>query len=470
MQDYLEIPYDELAELNLEAKAKRASHSTSADDIREERIRYLTDENGIKAITVCFSDLEGRLHMLDYDKKFLLNSVDNLTFDGSSIRGFSAISESDLRLAIDWEAFYWLPADIWGPGKVMAFAEVREDDGSPYVADMRSQLKHYLAGLQEDGGYTVNVANEIEGFLFKGRNAEQHYAETGEFEVVTHGGYYYSLPADPLRLFIDSVAAVQRALGFENEKDHPEVAPSQFEINYSYSDALIAADQVQLYKLVARQVAYLSGNTASFLPKPMVGVNGSGMHTNISIAKDGVNIFYDADGKDKLSQEGWNFINGVLSNAHDVCLVLNPSVNSYRRLDPNYEAPNEIKASAIDRSSMVRIPLGNSRSARVEVRSVAPDANPYLLFNTLIKTGLSGGGNSDVTPGGILPDNIYDAIQDFSSSDFIKDILGESVQQRFTDLKLRSADRCPRKLGSLIKQSEVKFHHEVTTQYLWSQF
>lgn len=470
MQDYLEIPYDELAELNLEAKAKRASHSTSADDIREERIRYLTDENGIKAITVCFSDLEGRLHMLDYDKQFLLNSVDNLTFDGSSIRGFSAISESDLRLSIDWEAFYWLPADIWGPGKVMVFAEVREADGSPYIADMRSQLKHYLAGLLEDGGYTVNIANEIEGFLFKGRNAEQHYAETGEFEVVTHGGYYYSLPADPLRLFIDSVAAVQRALGFQNEKDHPEVAPSQFEINYSYSDALIAADQVQLYKLVARQVAYLSGNTASFLPKPMVGVNGSGMHTNISIAKDGVNIFYDADGKDKLSQEGWNFINGVLSNAQDVCLVLNPSVNSYRRLDPNYEAPNEIKASAIDRSSMVRIPLGNSRSARVEVRSVAPDANPYLLFNTLIKTGLSGDGSSDVTPGGILPDNIYDAIQGFSSSDLIKDILSESVQQRFTELKLRSADRCPRKLGSLIKQSEIQFHHEVTTQYLWSQF
>lgn len=470
MRDYLEIPYDELAELNLEAKAKRASHSVSADDIREERIRYLTDEKRIKAITVAFSDLEGRLHMLDYDKKFLLNSVDNLTFDGSSIRGFSDIDQSDLRLSIDWEAFYWLPADIWGPGKVLVFAEVREDDGTRYVADMRSQLKHYLAGLLEDGGYTVNIANEIEGFVFKGRNAEQHYAETGEFEVVTHGGYYYSLPADPLRLFIDSVAAIQRALGFQNEKDHPEVAPSQFEINYSYSDALIAADQVQLYKLVARQVAFLNGNTASFLPKPMVGVNGSGMHTNISIAKNGENIFYDANGKDKLSQAGWNFIDGVLSNAHDICLVLNPSVNSYRRLDPNYEAPNEIKASAIDRSSMVRIPLGNSRSARVEVRSVAPDANPYLLFSSLIKTGLSGQVKPDLDPSDTLPDNIYDAIQDFSSSEFVTEILGADVQERFTALKLETADRSPRKLGSLIKKSEIQFHHDVSTQYLWSQF
>lgn len=470
MRDYLEIPYDELAELNLTAKARRASGSVSPDEIREERIRYLSDEKRIKAITIAFTDLEGRLHMLDYDKKFLLNSVDNLTFDGSSIRGFSAISESDLRLSVDWEAFYWLPADIWGPGKVMVFADVREDDGSPYVADMRSQLKLYLAGLLENDGLTINVANEIEGFLFKGRYAEQHYAETGEFEVVTHGGYYYSLPADPLRLFIDSVAEVQRALGFQNEKDHPEVAPSQFEINYSYSDALIAADQVQLYKLVARQVAYVQGHTASFLPKPMTGVNGSGMHTNISIAKDGENIFYDADGKDKLSQDGWNFIDGVLSNAHDICLILNPSVNSYRRLDPNYEAPNEIKASAIDRSSMVRIPLGNSKSARVEVRSVAPDANPYLLFNTLIKTGLSGQVKQDLSPEDTLPDNIYDAIQDFSSSNFIKDILGEDVQERYTALKLRSADRCPRKLGTLIKQAELKFHHEVTTQYLWSKF
>lgn len=470
MRDYLEIPYDELAELNLEAKARRASHSISADEIREERIRYLTDETRIKAVTVCFTDLEGRLHMLDYDKKFLLNSVDNLTFDGSSIRGFALQSASDLRLSVDWEAFYWLPADIWGPGKVLVFADVREDDGSPYVADMRSQLKQYLAELLENDGYTVNIANEVEGFLFKGRNAEQEYAETGQFEVVTHGGYYYSLPADPLRLFIDSVAEIQRALGFHNEKDHPEVAPSQFEINYSYADALIAADQVQLYKLVARHVANLNNYTASFLPKPIAGVNGSGMHTNMSLSKNGENIFYDANGRDKISDTGWRFVNSILSNARDICLVLNSSVNAYRRLDPTYEAPNEIKASAIDRGSMIRIPLGNARSARVEVRSVAPDANPYLVMNTLIKTGLSGQIKPDLNPKDTLPDNIYDAIQDFSSSDFIKEILGKDVQERFTNLKLRSADRCPRKLGTQVKRAEVQFHHDVTTQYLWSQF
>ncbi len=470
MRDYLEIPYDELEQLNLEAKAKRADYSIPAAEVREERIRYLTDEKRIKAITVCFTDLEGRMHMLDYDKVFLLNSVDNLTFDGSSIRGFALQEESDLRLAVDWSAFYWLPADIWGPGKVLVFAEVRETDGSPYVADMRSQLKELLRGLRTNDGVTVNIANEIEGFLFKGRNAEQHFAETGIFEVVTHGGYYHSLPADPLRLFIDSVAEIQRALGYQNEKDHPEVAPSQFEINYSYANALIAADQVQLYQLVARQVAYLNNQTASFLPKPIAGVNGNGMHTNLSLSKDGNNLFYDANGQDKLSDSGWNFINSILSHARDICLVLNSSVNSYRRLDPEYEAPNEIKASAIDRGSMIRIPLGNERSARVEVRSVAPDANPYLVMHTLIKTGLSGQIKPNLNPEDTLPDNIYDAIQDFSSSDFVKDILGAEVQRRYTELKLRSADRCPRKLGSLVKTDEVKFHHDVTTQYLWSQF
>src|SRR5690606_1796440 len=169
---------------------------------------------------------------------------------------------------------------------------------------------------------------------------------------------------------------------------YPEVAPSQFEINYSYADALIAANQIQLYKLVARQVAYLNNYTASFLPKPIAGVNGNGMHTNISLSKNRENLFYNANGKDKISDTNRCFIDSILSNARDICLVLNSSVNSYRRLDPSYEAPNEIKASAIDRGSMIRIPLGNARSARVEVRSVAPDANPYLVMSTLIKTGL----------------------------------------------------------------------------------
>src|SRR5579862_302362 len=192
LQDRLALPYAELEELNLQAREQRTNR-VAAHKLQEERIRYLTDEKRIKAVTVLFSDLEGRLHMLDYDKKFLIKSWDNLTFDGSSIRGFTAQRESDLRLSMDWGAFYWGPSDVFGSGKVLVFGEVIDKDGSPYKADIRGVLKGYAAELHKKQGYTLNAANEIEGFLFKGENAERHYHETGKFEYVNTGGYYHSL-------------------------------------------------------------------------------------------------------------------------------------------------------------------------------------------------------------------------------------------------------------------------------------
>jgi glutamine synthetase len=470
LRDFLEIPYDQLEELNLEAKAKRLAR-TPAGKVAEERMRYLSDEKRIKAVTVCFSDLEGRLHMLDYDKKFLLKSADNLTFDGSSVRGFSRQAESDLRLAIDWAAFYWLPADVFGPGKVLVFGDVLEKDGTPYPADMRARLKAYTQQLYEQQGLTCNASNEIEGFLFKGAHAERRYRDTGAFEFVSTGGYYHSLPGDPLRTFIDTAAEVQRAMGFANEKDHPEVAPSQFEMNYSYTEASIAADQILLYKLICRQVAQRLDMTASFLPKPVTGVNGNGMHTNLSVSREGKNLFYSRDGAEGLSELAWQFIDRILTSANDLCLILNSSVNAYRRLDPHFEAPNQIKASPVDRGSMVRIPIGNEKSARVEVRSVAPDANAYITMYTLLRTGLEG----PLTPGIrsqelYLPDNIYTAIDNFLASEFNATLLGEDVRNKFAELKQSSADRCPRLLGSLIKRAEIQFHHEVTNQHLWTRF
>ncbi len=474
LRDFLEIPYDRLEEMNLEAKAERLARVAAAK-IREKRMKYLADEKRIKAVTVCFADLEGRLHMLDYDKKFLLNSADNLTFDGSSIRGFTQQAESDLRLGIDWPAFYWLPSDVFGPGKVLVFADVLEKDGSPYAADMRARLKSYLDRLYQRDGYVCNAANEIEGFLFKGRDAERHYHATGRFEFISTGGYYHSLPGDALRSFIDTAAEVQRAMGFANEKDHPEVAPSQFEMNYSYTEASIAADQVLLYKLICRQVAARLDMTASFLPKPVTGVNGSGMHTNLSVSQKGKNLFWDPKGPDKLSKLGWKFIDRILTSGQDICLLFNPSVNAYRRLDPHFEAPNQIKASAVDRGSMIRIPLGNEKSARVEVRSIAPDANPYLAIYTMFRTGFEGpiekdNGEKRRDRTRFLPDNIYDAIRLFKGSKFASDLFGESVHKRYADLKLGSAERCPKALGAQIKIPEIQFHHEVTNQYLWSMF
>jgi glutamine synthetase len=472
LRNFLAIPYDELEELNLKAKKQRKDR-VSTSKIQEERLKYLTDEKRVKAVTVLFSDLEGRLHMLDYDKKFLLKSWDNLTFDGSSIRGFTAQRESDLRLGIDWSAFYWAPADIFGPGKVLVFGQVTDKDGSSYSADIRSVLKNFADSLHEKLGYTLNAANEIEGFLFQGTDAERRYHETNKFEYVNTGGYYHSLPGDPLRTFIDTTAEVQRAMGFENEKDHPEVAPSQFEINYSYGEVVAAADQIQLYKLICRQVATRMGFTASFLPKPVVGVNGSGMHTNVSISQNGKNMFWDPKGEEKLSKLGWAFVDRILTHGNDVCLMLNPSVNAYRRLDPHFEAPNQIKASPTDRGSMIRIPIGNERSMRVEVRSVAPDANPYMVMYSIFRSGLEGETAKIKNlrqAERYLPDNIYTAMENFRGSAWIDKLLGADVKGRYADLKQASADRCPRLLGTFVKAPEVQYHHDVYNQFLWNLF
>jgi glutamine synthetase len=471
-RNFLALSYEQLEELNLAAKADRTNR-VAADEVREKRLKYLADEKRIKAVTVLFSDLEGRLHLLDYDKKFLLGAYENLTFDGSSIRGFTAQKESDLRLGIDWGAFYWVPADVFGTGKVVVFGNVIDKDGTTYSGDLRGVLKAYSEEQFKKHNYTLNAATEIEGFLFAGKDAEQLYHETGKFEFISSGGYYHSLPLDPLRQFIDTSAEVQRAMGFQNEKDHPEVAPSQYEINYGYAEVVAAADQIQLYKLLTRQIANNMGYTACYLPKPVVGVNGSGMHTNVSVSKGKTNLFWDEKGEEQLSSFGWSFLDRILSSALDLCLVFNSSVNAYRRLDPHFEAPNQIRASAVDRGAMIRVPIGNHRSMRTEVRAVAPDANPYLALYGIFKTGIDGeiSKAENLRAGGrYLPDNIQKAIADFQSSAWISKILGKDVQGRYADLKQAVANRCPRDLGTIVKGSEVQFHHAVYNQSLWNLF
>ncbi len=329
---------------------------------------------------------------------------------------------------------------------MLVFGQVIDKDGSPYAADIRGVLKGYSEALYKKDGYTLNAANEIEGFLFRGADAERRYNETGKFEYVNTGGYYHSLPGDHLRTFIDTTAEVQRAMGFQNEKDHPEVAPSQFEINYGYGEVVAAADQIQLYKLICRQVATKMDLTASFLPKPVVGVNGNGMHTNVSISKNGKNLFWDPKGEEKLSKQGWGFIDKILTHANDICLLLNSSVNAYRRLDPHFEAPNQIKASPVDRGSMIRIPIGNEKSSRVEVRSVAPDANPYMVLYSIFKTGIDGETSKIKNlrqAERYLPDNIYTALDNFNKAE-----VGDQTAGRRRETPLRRFEASLR--GSLL--------------------
>lgn len=478
LKNFLYIPYDELKELNLEMKRDRLAKKPE-EYFREKVTSYLKQESTIKAVTVCFTDLEGRFHMLDYDKEFILASEDNLTFDGSSIRGFTPQNQSDLRLNIDWSSLRWLPADVFGPGKVLIFCDVHDRDGKPYSSCFRSQLKKLTKNLFEKENIICNVSPEIEGFLLKGIDTEQNFDEKKGLELITKSGYYQCLPQDILRQFIDKSAEAQRAMGYENEKDHPEVAPSQFELNYKYTEAVQAADQIQLYKLVCRQIAKSMECTASFLPKPVMDINGTGMHTNFSLQKDGKNIFYDKTGKDNLSKEAWQAINSILYYAKDICLILNSSVNAYRRLDPHFEAPNEIKVSAIDRGAMIRIPIGNEKSARIEIRSVAPDVNPYLTIFVLLTLAMKGINSSKEYKETFaevqkkrekLPGNIYDAIRYFANSETVKTMLGAENHQKFIKLKKTVAHRAPRDLGTKIKQREIIDHHEVRNQMLWVDF
>ena len=413
--------------------------------------------------------------MLDYNKQFFLDSLENLTFDGSSIRGFSELHESDLRLVIDWTSITFLPSDIFGPGKVLVFANICGRDLTPYESDFRGRLQSYMSEIKKKRGLEAFMAPEIEGFLMSGVDAEQNFDKKVGFNLVSTGGYYHSLPLDELRIFIDRTAEAIRAMGYKNEKDHAEVAPSQFEINFSYTDVVRACDQILLYKLVCRQVATQMGMTATFLPKPQQNVNGCGMHTNVSLSKNGKNIFYDKKGEDGLSKTGWEFITKILNRAPELCLLINSSVNSYRRLDPNFEAPNQIKVSANDRGSMIRIPLANEKTARIEVRSVAPDCNPYLALFGLLKTGIDDTLPAPEKPDRrsrlrFLPGTIGDSIRIFKTSDYTSNMLGESAKSKYVDWKVEVANRNPRELGTTVKSAEVLYHHEVTNQYLWNQF
>src|SRR3981081_617096 len=213
--------------------------------------------------------------------------------------------------------------------------------------------------------------------------------------------------------------------------------------------------------------------TGSCLTKPVGGVNGSGMHTNVSISKGGKNLFWDPKGEEKLSKLGWSFVDRILTHGNDICLLLNASVNAYRRLDPHFEAPNQLKASAVDRGSMVRIPIGNDKSMRVEVRSVGPDANPYLVMYSVFKSGIEGETAKIKNlrqAERYLPDNIYTALEHFREAEWTTTLLGEDVKARYADLKQASADRCARLLGTIVKAPEVQFHHDVYNQLLLNKF
>ena len=320
-------------------------------------------------------------------------------FDGSSIQGFVRIEESDMYLKPDCSTFTVNP---WEEEKDVAriTCDVYNPDGSPFDGCPRNNLRRVLKEVEEMG-YSTNLGPEVEFFLFF-RNQE------GEATTKTHdrGGYFDLLPVDlGEEARRDMVIALEK-LGFEIEASHHEVAPGQHEIDFRYSDALTAADRIMTLKLTAKTIALKHNLHVTFMPKPISGICGSGMHTHISLLKNGNNIFYNPNGKYQLSKEALYFIGGLLKHAKGFTAITNPLVNSYKRLTPGYEAPVYIAWSERNRSPLVRVPAARGEGARAELRSPDPSCNPYLAFAVILKAGIDGIKNQ-IDPGEPVSKNIY---------------------------------------------------------------
>ncbi|AUD14057.1 MULTISPECIES: type I glutamate--ammonia ligase [Planococcus] len=368
---------------------------------KEDIIRLVKEED-VNFIRLQFTDILGVIKNVEIPTSQLEKALDNkMMFDGSSIDGFVRIEESDMYLFPDldtWVVFPW----ITGKGKVARLiCDIYNADGTPFAGDPRTNLKRVLKEMEELGFTHFNLGPEPEFFLFK-------LDERGEpsLELNDHGGYFDLAPMDLGENCRRDIVLELEEMGFEIEASHHEVAPGQHEIDFKYADAIKACDDIQTFKLVVKTIARKHGLHATFMPKPLFGVNGSGMHMNVSLFKGNENAFLDEDGDMKLSKTAYQFLAGIIEHAKGFTAVTNPTVNSYKRLVPGYEAPCYIAWSGQNRSPLIRIPASRGLSTRVEVRSVDPAANPYLAMAVLLGAGLDGI-KRDLTPPKAVDRNIY---------------------------------------------------------------
>ncbi|WP_100403272.1 type I glutamate--ammonia ligase [Bacillus sp. FJAT-42315] len=368
---------------------------------KEEIVRLVEEEN-VKFIRLQFTDILGTIKNVEIPSSQLEKALSNkMMFDGSSIEGFVRIEESDMYLYPDLDTFVIFP---WTAekGKVARFiCDIYHPNGQPFEGDPRSNLKRLLKEMTDLGFTEFNLGPEPEFFLFK-------LDEKGKptLELNDQGGYFDLAPTDLGENCRRDIVLELEEMGFEIEASHHEVAPGQHEIDFKYTDAVKACDDIQTFKLVVKTIARKHGLHATFMPKPLFGVNGSGMHCNLSLFKNGENAFYDANGELELSETARQFIAGIIKHAPSFTAVTNPTVNSYKRLVPGYEAPCYVAWSARNRSPLIRIPASRGLSTRVEVRSVDPAANPYLAMSVLLAAGLDGIKNQ-LTPPKSVDQNIY---------------------------------------------------------------
>ena len=416
---------------------------------REEILKTIKEEN-VKYIRLQFTDITGTIKNVEVPVSQIDKVLDNnMMFDGSSIEGFVRIEESDMYLYPDLNTFLVFSWDS-EYGKVARFiCDVYTVDRKPFAGDPRGNLKRTLERMNKLGFDTLNLGPEPEFFLFR-------LKENGEpsLELNDNGGYFDLAPVDLGENVRRDIVLELERLGFDIEASHHEVAPGQHEIDFKYDDVISACDNIQTFKLIVKTIARKHGLHATFMPKPIFGINGSGMHCNVSMFSNGENSFYDENSKNGLSEVASHFIAGVLKHARSFTAVCNPTVNSYKRLVPGYEAPCYVAWSTSNRSPLVRIPAARGKSTRVEVRSVDPAANPYLAMTTILAAGLDGIENKLVPApevrsniyvmtreeriaNGIdeLPSTLYTALKELSTSPIMKDALGDHIFYNFIEAK-----------------------------------
>ena len=421
----------------------------TADDV----LRFVK-ENDVAFVQFWFTDVLGQLKSFSVTPQELpLAFTEGMGFDGSSIQGFARIEESDMVAVPEPSSFQLLP---WRPQEKPVgrmFCDILNPDGTAYAGDPRYVLKRMLQKAREKG-YTFYVGPELEYFYFKSDAAP---------EIIDRGGYFDVTPLDRgSDLRRHTIFALQQ-MGIEVEYSHHEVAPSQHEIDLRYDEALQMADKTQTYRITVKETARQNGFYATFMPKPLFGENGSGMHTHQSLFIGDKNLFFDANDPFHLSQEAKSYIAGILQHAREITAVTNQWVNSYKRLVPGYEAPVYISWARRNRSTMIRVPMykpGKEKATRVEFRAPDPACNPYLAFAVMLAAGLAGMEKHYPLPDPVeedlyrmndeeraargvksLPGSLYEAIYECEKSELVRETLGDHVFDKFIENKKIEWDR-----------------------------
>jgi glutamine synthetase len=430
------------------AQVETRNRATSSEDSRK-RVHGRIEKEGIEFVLLWFTDIEGHLKSFAVTPSEIEAALDDgMGFDGSSITGFNAIEESDMVAIPDPETFQLMP---WKEGETKVarmICDIVTPDGNPYEGDPRYVLRRALDRMAALGFDTFNVGPELEYFLFRDDKGT---------ETLDEGGYFAMTTLDAASELRQETVRALEGMGIPIEYVHHEVGPSQHEIDMRFSDALAMADHTVTYRLIVKEIAKKSGYHATFMPKPIFGENGSGMHTHQSLFKDGRNAFFDGDDDWNLSAAGKAFIAGQLKHAREISAVFAQWVNSYKRLVPGYEAPVYVAWSRRNRSALIRIPLykpGAEQATRAEIRCPDPACNPYLTFAALLHAGLEGIEQGYELPDpmetnlyhltaeqrkerGIvsLPETLGEAVDALAGSELVRKALGPHIFDRYVELK-----------------------------------